>query len=262
MTVTGSAADVAQMASTSPGGPDNLLAEPAEDHARVVGGLLGVAGGEAWQGARGGFENNGLVAHAMLDLCRSYVEHSPSTPLEVARIYEGIPAPAWLLPVAIVHPHKHDVLADTLELAIAGGVPRASLSACVAYVELAWELFAGRSVSDAVRTVTGQPLSPPSSGPPLLCGMAPVDALTAAIWALGQPGKLRDLAASLIHYTEPWVAAAAAGVLGVRDGCVNVPAQWFRCVSSADLCLGLARPLLGARDRGSPPHHRHLATAT
>lgn len=259
MSVTGSAAEAVQIASTPRGGSLNLLAEPAGDHARVVGGLLGVAGGEAWQGARGGFEQSGLVTHAMFDLCRSYVEHGRTTPLEVARSYEGIPAPGWLLPVAIVHRQKRAVLSDTLELAIAAGVPRSALSACVAYVELAWELFAGRSVADAVRAATGQALSPPTSGPPLLCGMAPVDSLTAGIWALGQQGKLRDLAASLIHYTEPWVAAAAAGVLGLRDGCVNVPAQWFRCVSSADVCQSFANPLLSTRDRQR--RRRHLAVA-
>lgn len=252
MSTTGSAAQTVRAPRQGSG---NLLGLQARRRERAVGGLLGVVGSEAWQGARGGFEQGGLVTQAMLDLCRSYIQHGRPTPLEVARRYEGVPAPAWLLPVAIVHHDKRAVLSDALELAITAGVPRSALNPCVAYVELAWELFQGRAVREAVKAATGQHLSPARSGPPMLCGMAPVDGLTAGIWVLGQHGKLCDLATSLADYTEPWVAAAAAGVLGMRDGCVSVPAQWFRSVAGADACVSLAEPLLSAR-QPEPCLHR------
>lgn len=218
---------------------------PARGQARIVGGLLGSAGGESWQGPRGGFEDECPLTWALLDLCRSYVVPDGPAPVEVARSHEGLSGPGWLLPVALVRRHQRHLVSDTLELAIAAGSPRSALKTCIAYVELAAALFAGTPPSEAVWQVTGRQLSPPSPEPPLLCGIPSADALTASIWALGQPVKMHDVVASLAHYAEPSVAAAAAALLGVRDGCAGVPAQWHRCVPAVEECRELAERLAG-----------------
>lgn len=218
---------------------------PPRGQARIVGGLLGSAGGESWQGARGGFEDECHLTWALLDLCRSYAVPGAPSPAEVARSHAGLPGPGWLLPVALVRRHPRHLVSDTLELAITAGSPRSALKTCIAYVELAAALFAGTPPGEAVRQVTGRQLSPPTSEPPLLCGIPSADALTASIWALGQPGSMYDVVASLVHYAEPSVAAAAAALLGLRDGCAGVPAQWHRCVPSAGECRELAASLAG-----------------
>jgi hypothetical protein len=39
------------------------------------------------------------------------------------------------------------------------------------------------------------------------------------------------------------VAAAAAGLVGLRDGVDAIPAAWHRQLDLADTCLALAQPL-------------------
>lgn len=227
-----------QPATRQAGEPPPSMMGPAPcGDTRAIGGLLGVAGGEAWQGARGGFdadEDGLVVTAAMGDLCRGYLkQHRP--PVDVPEQDPAVPAPGWLLPAALVHRHKRDVISDTVELAIASGVPRAALGSCVAYTELAFGLFCGQPAPDAVKAATSEALTV-DAGPPLLHGLAAVDGLAAGIWALAQPGRMCDVVTSLATYCEPWVAAAAAGLLGLRDGCAAVPANWHRCVAAADDC--------------------------
>jgi hypothetical protein len=55
------------------------------------------------------------------------------------------------------------------------------------------------------------------------------------------------------------VAAAAAGLLGLRDGCAAVPAQWYRLVDAAPECMDLAPELI----RSVPcADTRHLTIVT
>lgn len=234
----------------------NLLAEPPRGMGRVTGGLLGVAGGEAWRGAPGGFESGGPVTAAMLDLCRSYTSLDESvTPVDAASRHQGVPATGWLLPVAIARTGS-GLVDDTITLATAAGATPDVLGACLTYVTLASELLHGQPVDGAIEISTCKPTifaideatrSADGSLPtrPRLCGIGPIDAVNAGIWALTQTGyRLAGIAASLAHWCEPWVAAAAAGLLGLRDGCAAVPAQWFRMVDTARSCIDLAPALL------------------
>jgi len=253
----------------------NLLAEPPRGPGRVTGGLLGVAGAEAWRGAPGGFEAGGPVTAALLDLGRSYVTDEDNldaeAPLDVACRHQGVPATGWLLPVAVARAGG-DLVDDTLLLAAAAGATPDVLGACLTYVTLASELLDAQTVPVAIELATCKPIAVavaeatrPASGSqptrPRLCGIGPIDAVNAGIWALTQPGyRLASLAASLAHWCEPWVAAAAAGLLGLRDGCAAVPAQWYRLVGAAQDCMDLAPELL----RNDPyPHVRErIATSS
>jgi hypothetical protein len=125
-------------------------------------------------------------------------------------------------------------------------------------VALAAELLAARPVEVAIEAATCKPFAMAVDGAtrraggtapsrPRLLGIGAVDAVNAGIWALTQPRyQLATLAASLAHWCEPWVAAAAAGLLGLRDGCASVPAQWYRKVRATQECLALAPALLRA----------------
>jgi hypothetical protein len=242
----------------------------------VTGGLLGVAGGEAWRGAPGGFETGGPVTAALLDLCRSYTadedDFDAESPVEVAGRHQGVPATAWLLPVAIARTGG-DLADETLVLASAAGATPDVLGACLSYVMLAAELLAAQPVHRAIELATCKPAAMaideatrPAGGNqptrPRLCGIGPIDAVNAGIWALTQSGyRLAGLAASLAHWCEPWVAAAAAGLLGLRDGCAAVPAQWYRLVGAAQECMDLAPELL-RRDPRPEPRHLTIVTSS
>lgn len=262
--------------------------QPPGGPSRVAGGLLGAAGGEAfaeqaygdrtfiaallsgraWPTVRPGvvydYTGEGPVTQALLELASSYVlRRGHGVPVDVAERHEGVPTPAWLLPVAIVRSNSRELIADTLELANAAGVPSRALGDCVAYVELAAGLFAGRPAIAAIETATGHGVRK-RSGPliehvPSLCGEGPVDALTAGIWALSQPGGVADVMPALAAVTTPGVGAAAAGLLGLRDGCAAMPAHWQRQLRSAPDCLALAPGLVRARCRGHQ-FHRHVDT--
>ena len=248
----------------------NLLAEPPRGMARVTGGLLGVAGGEAWRGPPGGFETGGPVTAALLDLCRSYSSPDEThPPVMVALQHQGVPATGWLLPVAVARTGS-GIVDDTITLATTAGATPDVLGACLTYVTLAAELLAAHPVHLAIEVATCKPVAvavdeatrqATGNQPtrPRLCGIGPIDAVNAGIWALTQTGyRLATLAASLAHWCEPWVAAAAAGLLGIRDGCAAVPAQWFRLVDAAQDCMDLAPELL----RADPRSHARTTVAT
>jgi len=293
--------------------------QPPNGPSRAAGGLLGVAGGETFAEQAYGDRTfiasllsgrewpsspaspsgvsgvtylyphaaDGPVTRALVELADSYVlRRGHGVPVDVAEKHEGVPTPAWLLAVAVVRSNSRELIADTLELANAAGVPSRSLGDCVAYVELAAGLFAGRPASAAIETATRggrrhctavaaatastssaaaasvySASSSASSGPPgpPLCGEGPVDALTAGIWALSQPGGIADVMPALAAVTTPGVGAAAAGLLGLRDGSAGMPAHWQRRLRSAPDCLALAPGLVRARCRGHQLH-RHLDT--
>ncbi len=125
--------------------------EPPHGAARASGGLLGVIGGEAWRGSRGGFEHGGPVSAALLDLCRAYVtQPGEGPPVEVAERHEGVPGPGWLLPVAFMRPDPAERQRDVRDLAAAAGMGSYALPACVAYVEVAAHLFAAEGIVTTV----------------------------------------------------------------------------------------------------------------
>jgi hypothetical protein len=227
--------------------------EPPHGAARASGGLMGVAGGEAWRGSRGGFDHGGPVAAAMIDLCQAYVaQPGGGPPLDVAERHEGVPGPGWLLPVGLMEPDAETRQHHTRELAAAAGMGSYTLPACVAYVDLAAHLFAAEDPGKAVRVATGQPALSHSPAPRLL-GVGAIDGLAAGVWALGRSGNLAAVLPQLVECGEevvaPWVAAAAAGLLGVRDGCAAVPAQWHRRLRrrQRDVFARLAESLVVAR---------------
>ena len=277
--------------------------QPPNGPSRAAGGLLAVAGGETFAEQAFGDRTfiaslltgrkpkgvtylhprgaDGPVTRALVELADSYVlRRGHGVPVDVAVKHEGVPTPAWLLAVAVVRSNSRELIADTLELANAAGVPSRSLGDCVAYVELAAGLFAGRPASSAIDTATRggrrhctvaaaatasssssfSSSSALSAQPaPPLCGEGPVDALTAGIWALSQPGGIADVMPALAAVTTPGVGAAAAGLLGLRDGCASMPANWQRRLRSTPDCLALAPGLVRARCRGHQLH-RHLDT--
>lgn len=217
---------------------------------RAAGGLLAAVAGEAWQ--PDGFAARGPLATALMSLAQGYVDRNgDGAPTDVAERQDGVPAPGWLLPVAIVRPFSTTLAADALQLARAAGVPGHALSPCIAYVELAGELFAGRPPEEAVASVTGDPI-PRKAPAPALCGEPHLDALSSGVWALAQPTSVTELIPALAPLTMPAVRAAAAGLVGLRDGSNSVPGAWQRDVPDGPACLSLAADLVAVR------HHAYL----
>jgi hypothetical protein len=219
--------------------------EPPAGHVRAAGGLLAAAVGESWHPQ--GFQPRGPVTAALIALATGYVSRNgDGAPIAVADRQEGVPAPAWLLPVAIVRPFSNNLAADALQLARASGVPGHALSPCVTYVELAAELFAGRPATEAVEAITGEPV-PRKAPTPALCGEPHLDALSTSVWALAQPEGVAELIPALAPITPPSVRAAAAALVGMRDGSNALPGHWSRDLPDATACLTLAADLVGVR---------------
>src|SRR5262245_45529184 len=112
----------------------NLLADPPQGKARVTGGLLGVAGAEAWRGVPGSFESGGPVTAALLDLCRSYTSFDgDDSPVNVASHHQGVPGCGWLLPVPVARSGRR-IIDETLELARAAEASPDVLDSHLTYV--------------------------------------------------------------------------------------------------------------------------------
>jgi hypothetical protein len=226
--------------------------EPPGGPTRAAGGLLGVAGGETWRDGNGRVEPDGPVTTALVDLCHSYVaRRGDGVPLEVAKRHDGVAGPAWLLAVAVVRDDERERVAETLELALAAGVALHDLGDCVSYVEMAARLFAGQPAEAVVEASTGRPVLPVGPGGPELCGESVADALAAGLWALCQTGGVADVVQALSGVAPPSVGAAAAGLVGLRDGGGAVPAHWHRRLRCSAACLALAPGLVRARCRTS-----------
>jgi hypothetical protein len=214
---------------------------------RAAGGLLGVVGGEAWRGSRGGFEHDGPVAAALVDVCRAYTDVDGEPPRVAAARHEGVPGVAWLLPVALIVNDAGQREREVRRLAAAAGVASYALPACLAYVEVASRLFAASPSGTVVRWADRTAV--PARPRPRLCGVGAVDGLTAGTWAVAQPDDLTTVLSRLIEWADepvaPWVAAAAAGLLGLRDGCVAIPAHWHRRLRSGQrhACQQMAQAL-------------------
>lgn len=221
---------------------------------RATGGLLGVVGGEAWRGSRGGFEQDGPVAAALVDVCRAYTDTPQGeSPRVAAARHEGVPGVAWLLPVALIVQDAAEREREVRQLAAAAGVAAYALPACLAYVEVAARLFAATPSGTVVRWAERTAVS--ARPRPRLCGVGTVDGLTAGTWAVAQPDDLTTVLSRLVEWADepvaPWVAAAAAGLLGLRDGCVAIPAQWHRRLQSRQrsACQEMAQALAVGQQR-------------
>lgn len=233
-------------------------AAPPWRQVRATGGLLGVLGGEAWRGGRAGFEPGGPVSAALVDVSQAYVsDPEGGAPIRVAKQHEGVPGPGWLLPVAFVCSDSGGRAREVNELAEAAGMGSYQIPACIAYVELAASLFAAQSPEQASRDA-GSQTAPAASPAPRLLGVGAVDGLAAGSWALSRPGSLAVVIPSLMASSDnllaPWVAAAAAGLVGVRDGSAAVPTQWHRRLPrrQRQACARLAEALVDRRRNDTP----------
>lgn len=223
--------------------------EASGSHARVAGGFLGVMAAEARLGTgRHGPadgerpESAGLVALAQAFVSRQ-VQHPP---LDVAAGLRHLDSPAWLLAVAVVRPHSDTLGTDALRLAHAAGVPGHALPHCLDYVRLAAALLGGVTDAEAVEQVTGQRARSHLVTALTLCGDPHLDALTTGIWALQQRGPFPDVLGALASLAPPAVAAAAGGLLGLRDGASAVPADWHPYLPVTE-CVALAGDLVQVR---------------
>lgn len=204
-----------------------------------------MAGGETWHGG-----GDGPVTTALVDLCHSYVaRRGDGVPVEVAKRHDGVASPGWLLAVAIVRTDPCDLIGDTLELALAAGMRRHALGDCVSYVAMAAALFAGQPVDAAIDAATGRPALSVGDQPEL-CGETAADAVAASLWALGQSGGVAEAVPALAEVAPPGVGAAAAGLVGLRDGGGGVPAHWHQRLHCSAACLALAPGLVRARWHG------------
>ncbi len=229
--------------------PDDGAPERAGSHARrATGGIMGAIAAEARMGSpRHTPPDARPVSAALVELAQAFVSRQgQGTPLDVAERLTGLGSPAWLLSVAIARPRSATISADALRLAHAAGVPGHALPHCVGYVELGAALFGGRDASDAIEAITGQPVSGGVHTALTLCGEPHLDALTTGMWALQQPGSLAEVVTTLASLAPPGVAAAAGGLLGLRDGAGAVPADWQDALP-AEGCAALAGALVEVR---------------
>lgn len=228
--------------------------EPPGGFARAAGGVLGVVAGEAHalRSQRCAGPGAGPIAEALRDLAHGYdARPEGRVPIDVAERCQGTTAPAWLLATAVALPDRCGLVSDTLELATVAGVPRHALPACVAYVELAAGLFAGQPTDAAIRSCARTLVTPcdVQRATPPLCGESAVDALAAGLWALVRPRSLGEVMDVLSGLSTPGVAAAVAGLLGLRDGCGALPPAWHRPPSQASESFALAAGLIRARSQ-------------
>jgi hypothetical protein len=222
--------------------------------ARAAGGLLGVVGGEAWRGSRSGFESGGPVSAALVDLARAYVSDPDGyAPTHIANQHEGVPGPGWLLPVAIIRSDPATREREVRELADAAGMGAYQIPACIAYIELAANLFVADQAEPApVRAVEDGDHALVRA--PRLLGIGAADGLAAGSWALARQGDLAQVIPSLVrsgqNLVAPWVAAAAGGLVGVRDGRAAVPGPWHRRLPrrQRQACAQLAQALVELRE--------------
>lgn len=192
------------------------------------------------------------MSAALVDVSQAYVsDPEGGAPIRVANQHEGVPGPGWLLPVAFVRSDSGGRAREVNELAEAAGMGSYQIPACIAYVELAATLFAGGKSGQETPHVPAQAAPSASRSPaPRLLGVGAVDGLAAGSWALRRPGNLAvvipSLMASSDNLVAPWVAAAAAGLLGVRDGSAAVPPQWHRRLPrrQRQACARLAEALV------------------
>lgn len=219
--------------------------------------MLGVLVAETWPiGSPQAFGRGGPMATTMIDLARNVTGATTRDAMgEVANRHDSIAGPAWLLPLALTQSEPSGLAADAAELAARATVPTDEIHDCVAYVELAAHIVAEQPVAAAITRIAG--LAVPAEQP-LETGRQAPDGLTLGLWALTQPASFTKLLGMLAATSSPPVVAAAAGLVGLRDGLDAIPAAWYRQLDLTDACL--ARPAPAA----DPPaayvrSHRRLS---
>lgn len=110
-------------------------------------------------------------------------------------------------------------------------------------------MVAEQPVAAAIGRVTGRAVP---AEQPLETGRSASDGLTLGLWALTQPATFDELLGKLAATSSPPVVAAAAGVVGLRDGLDAIPDEWYHQLDLTDDCLALAKPLLPT----ASPHPR------
>jgi hypothetical protein len=238
--------------------------EPSGSHARATGGILGAMAAELRLGGpRPTPAGPRSLSGGLVDLAQAFASRNgQGTPLDVAAQLRDLDSPAWLLSVAIVRPRSDALGADALRLANAAGVPGHALPHCVGYVELCAALFGGMSDAEAIEHVTGQRARGHLSTALTLCSDPHLDALTTGIWALQQRGTFAEVLGALASLAPPAIAAAAGGLLGLRDGVAAVPVAWHTDLPVAG-CATLAEELVRVRHGAfltPTPRGRPLAT--
>ena len=208
---------------------------------RCAAGMLGVLVAESWPiGSTPASGGRAPIAAAMVDLARSLTRATTPDRLgESADRHHRVAGPAWLLPLALVPGPSTGLAPDIAELVARGHVPTDEVDACVAYVNLAAHIVAHQPVRAAIADVTD--LSVPAEQP-LETGCHATDGLTLGGWALTQPASFAELG-KLTATSSPPVAAAAAGLVGLRDNLDAIPATWYRQLDLSDTCLALAPTL-------------------
>jgi hypothetical protein len=199
----------------------------------------------------------------MVDLARRLTGAiTPDALCEAADLHGGPAGPAWLLPLALAHPGASELPAGAGELASRAHVPSEQVDACAAYVQLAAQLVAEQPVPTAIATVPG--LAVPAEQP-LETGHPATDGLALGLWALTRSAAFCEQMGKLAATSSPPVAAAAGGLLGLRDGLDAIPATWYRHVDLADACIALARSLHQTRQPApalTSPDDQHPGTPT
>lgn len=229
---------------------------PPKGPARAAGGLLGVVAGATFltATARPKFQTDSKMGAALVELSQSYAQHpSAGTPAGVAARHRSTPAPAWMLPVAITHTKTASLVGDTLKLAAKAGVSGSGLAACVSYTKLATYLLAAYPTGAAIELATGAPAPIEEETVPLITGQTELDALHVSVWALSRPEAITDVLPAVTEAGPQYApaAAAAAGLVGLRDGLDGIPPDWHHQMATTEQCLSLAYGLLRARAFGS-----------
>jgi hypothetical protein len=209
---------------------------------RCAGGMLGVLVADTWPiGSTQGSGPDAPIAVAMVDLARSLTAPTARDPLgEVAARHDGIAGSAWLLPLSLADHEPSELTADPVGQATRNLVRPDKVDACVAYVKLAAQLAANHPVPAAIAHVAG--LTVPTDQP-LETGNPAPDGLTLGLWALAQQAQFGELLGKLAATSSRPVIAAAAGLLGLRDGLEAIPTTWYRHLDLTDACLALAPAL-------------------
>jgi hypothetical protein len=183
----------------------------------------------------------GPITRALLDLADAYADRDAPVLPDVS----GPVGPAWLVPTAVAH---IDVLAAARDaVGLVGPRP-----ACVSYVQLASCILAGTVFGGHTLESGGGDTQPPTPASDPNSA-----ALATALWALTRPTPLGELLPMLAHATGLPAAAAAGGLVGIRDGLDAVPVRWYRRLDHAPEALALAACLTHTRRDRTRLAQRH-----
>jgi hypothetical protein len=148
-------------------------------------------------------------------------------------------------PIALAQTEPTDVVEQTLDLTPGADTPSDERDACITYVEVAARIASGRPVPSAISDVTDREIP---AEQPLETGCHAADGLAIGLWALTQPTGFDQLFPRLTAMSSRPAAAAASGLVGLRDGLSAIPPAWCRRLRPTHDCLTLARALSETRE--------------